>query len=50
MCLLQRQRKAELPPDFRTWHGSVLALRLWRELERQQTLQPTAAQANRLFG
>jgi len=35
--------------DFRTWHGSVLALQLWRKLEVAQQLQPTAAQANRLL-
>jgi len=35
--------------DFRTWHGSVLALRLWRELGEAEQLQPTAAQANRLL-
>ena len=35
--------------DFRTWHGSVLALQLWRRLEIAERLQPTAAQANRLL-
>ena len=35
--------------DFRTWHGSVLALQLWRRLEIADQLQPTAAQANRLL-
>ena len=35
--------------DFRTWHGSVLALQLWRGLEIEDQLQPTAAQANRLL-
>ena len=35
--------------DFRTWHGSVLALRLWRKLGEAEQLQPTAAQANRLL-
>jgi len=35
--------------DFRTWHGSELALRLWRKLGKAEQLQPTAAQANRLL-
>lgn len=35
--------------DFRTWHGSVWALRLWRQIEEAEQLQPTAAQANRLL-
>ena len=35
--------------DFRTWHGSVLALRLWHELGEAEQLLPTAAQANRLL-
>ncbi|MEC5218775.1 DNA topoisomerase-1 [Actimicrobium sp. GrIS 1.19] len=35
--------------DFRTWHGSVLALQLWRKLGEAEQLQPTAAQANRLL-
>ena len=35
--------------DFRTWHGSELALRLWRKLGAAEQLQPTAAQANRLL-
>ena len=35
--------------DFRTWHGSVLALELWRKLSDAEKLQPTAAQANRLL-
>lgn len=35
--------------DFRTWHGSVLALQLWRNLGEAEQLQPTAAQANRLL-
>ena len=35
--------------DFRTWHGSELALRLWRKLGEAEQLQPTAAQANRLL-
>ena len=35
--------------DFRTWHGSVMALQLWRKLEIAEQLQPTAAQANRLL-
>jgi len=35
--------------DFRTWHGSVLALRLWRKVGKAEQLQPTAAQANRLL-
>ena len=35
--------------DFRTWHGSVLALQLWRRLKTADQLQPTATQANRLL-
>lgn len=35
--------------DFRTWHASVLALRLWRKLSEAEQLQPTAAKANRLL-
>lgn len=35
--------------DFRTWHGSVLALRLWRKLGQAEQIQPTAAVANRLL-
>jgi DNA topoisomerase IB len=35
--------------DFRTWHGSELALRLWRKLGVAEQLQPTTAQANRLL-
>ena len=35
--------------DFRTWHGSVLALHLWRKLKTAEQLQPTAAQTNRLL-
>ena len=35
--------------DFRTWHGSVLALQLWRKLGIAEKLQPTAAQANRVL-
>ena len=32
--------------DFRTWHGSVLALRLWRKLGKGEQLKPTVAQTN----
>ena len=35
--------------DFRTWHGSVLALQMWRKLASAEQLRPTAAQANRLL-
>ena len=35
--------------DFRTWHGSVLALQLWRKLGIAEQLQLTAALANRLL-
>ena len=35
--------------DFRTWHGSVLALQLWRKLGIAEQIQPSAAQANRLL-
>jgi DNA topoisomerase I len=35
--------------EFRTWHGSVLALHLWRKLGEAEQLQPTAAQENRLL-
>lgn len=35
--------------DFRTWHGSVMALQLWRKLGEAEQQQPTAAQANRLL-
>ena len=35
--------------DFRTWHGSVLALQLWRKLGIAEQLQPSTAQANRLL-
>lgn len=39
--------------DFRTWHGSVLALQLWRELEPVDAAQPSRAaraSATRLLG
>ena len=39
--------------DFRTWHGSVLALQLWRELEAVDAADPTRttrATATRLLG
>jgi DNA topoisomerase I len=35
--------------DFRTWHGSVLALQMWRKLGMAEQLQATAAQANQLL-
>ena len=35
--------------DFRTWHGSVLALQLWCKLETAEQLHPMAAQTNRLL-
>ena len=35
--------------EFRTWHGSVLALQLWRKLGIAEQLQLTAALANRLL-
>jgi DNA topoisomerase I len=35
--------------DFRTWHGSVLALHLWRKLGEAEQLEPTAAEENRLL-
>jgi len=35
--------------DFRTWHGSVLALQLWGKLGEAEQLQLTAAQANLLL-
>jgi DNA topoisomerase I len=35
--------------DFRTWHGSVLALQMWRKLGTAEQLQPTAAQTNQLL-
>jgi DNA topoisomerase I len=35
--------------DFRTWHGSVLALQLWHKLGTAEQLKPTAVQANQLL-
>ena len=35
--------------DFRTWHGSVLALQLWRELDPAEAQKPTLAGAKRLL-
>jgi DNA topoisomerase I len=35
--------------DFRTWHGSVLALQMWRKLGTAEQLQPTPVQTNRLL-
>jgi DNA topoisomerase I len=35
--------------DFRTWHGSVLALHLWRKLGEAEQQQPSAVQTNRLL-
>ncbi|MEP7100457.1 MAG: DNA topoisomerase IB [Burkholderiales bacterium] len=36
--------------DFRTWHGSVLALQLWHALDPEQASKPTLAGAKRLLG
>ena len=36
--------------DFRTWHGSVHALRLWRALDPDEAARPTLACAKRLLG
>jgi len=36
--------------DFRTWHGSVLALQLWHALDPAEAEQPTLAGAKRLLG
>lgn len=36
--------------DFRTWHGSVLALQLWRALDPAEAAKPTVAGAKRLLG
>ncbi len=36
--------------DFRTWHGSVLALELWRALDPTEAANPTLASAKRLLG
>ena len=36
--------------DFRTWHGSVLALQLWRALDPVEAAAPTLAGAKRLLG
>lgn len=35
--------------DFRTWHGSVLALQLWRALDAAEAAAPTLAGAKRLL-
>ena len=35
--------------DFRTWHGSVIALQLWRQLGAAEQANATAAQAHRLI-
>ncbi len=35
---------------FRTWHGSVLALHLWRALDTAEAEKPTLAGAKRLLG
>jgi DNA topoisomerase-1 len=36
--------------DFRTWHGSVHALKLWRGLDPEEVEKPTLAGAKRLLG
>ncbi|MBC8056206.1 MAG: DNA topoisomerase IB [Rhizobiales bacterium] len=36
--------------DFRTWHGSVLALQLWCALDPTEAAAPTLAGAKRLLG
>jgi DNA topoisomerase-1 len=36
--------------DFRTWHGSVHALELWRALAPQEATNPTPAGTRRLLG
>jgi len=36
--------------DFRTWHGSVLALQLWRAFDPAEAATPTLASAKRLLG
>jgi DNA topoisomerase-1 len=36
--------------DFRTWHGSVLALQLWCALDPEEAAKPTLARAKRLLG
>ena len=36
--------------DFRTWHGSVLALQLWCALDPAEAATPTLAGAKRLLG
>jgi DNA topoisomerase I len=36
--------------DFRTWHGSVLALQLWSALDPAEAAKPTLASAKRLLG
>jgi DNA topoisomerase-1 len=36
--------------DFRTWHGSVLALQLWCALDPAEAAKPTLAGAKRLLG
>lgn len=35
--------------DFRTWHGSVIALELWHQLDAEEQANATGAQANRLI-
>ena len=35
--------------EFRTWHGSVVALQLWRKLSDAEQLHPTAVKANQLL-
>lgn len=36
--------------DFRTWHGSVLALQLWRAIDPTEAANPTPASVKRLLG
>ena len=36
--------------DFRTWHGSVLALQLWTALDPEEAAKPTLAGVKRLLG
>ena len=49
-CLREASGGEFTAKDFRTWHGSVLALQLWRALDPAEAAKPTLARTKRLLG
>lgn len=49
-CLREASEGEFTAKDFRTWHGSVFALQLWRALDPAEAAAPTLAGTKRLLG